>query len=92
MLAVGGHYTSRNCITLYCITLHYITLHRSPSQDRLTSVSTDESSQGNFGSRNGARRMLRRLAGVSAGPSAVHSASFAEVATDVHASIGRQVV
>jgi glycogenin glucosyltransferase len=58
---------------------------------RLTSSATDESSQGSFGSRNGARRMLRRLSGVSAGPSAVHKATISEIATDVHASIGRQL-
>mmetsp|Transcript_28045 Transcript_28045/g.76589 ORF Transcript_28045/g.76589 Transcript_28045/m.76589 type:complete len:329 (+) Transcript_28045:302-1288(+) len=73
----------------HCDPMVYDYWHRIWS--RLTSSATDESSQGSFGSRNGARRMLRRLSGVSAGHSAVHKATITEIASDVHASIGRQL-
>jgi len=63
--------------------------------DRLTISTTDESSSHSFGSRMAARRMLRRLAGVSAGPSMVARSrrydSVTGVLEDVHTSIGRQL-
>jgi len=62
---------------------------------RLTSSATDESSSHSFGAREAARRKLRRLAGVVAGPSMVgrspRSATVSDVLVDVHASIGRQL-
>lgn len=62
--------------------------------NRLTASATDESSSASFGSREAARRKLRRLAGVSAGPSMVarnRPDSVTELVADVHASIGRQL-
>merc|ERR1719446_1954350 len=62
--------------------------------NRLSASATDESSFSSFGSRESARRKLRRLAGVSAGPSMVgrqRADSITEMVVDVHASIGRQL-
>jgi glycogenin glucosyltransferase len=60
---------------------------------RLTSSATDTSSANSFGSRETARRMLRRLSGVSAGPSMVSRRhdSMSSVLGNVHSSIGRQL-
>jgi len=61
---------------------------------RLTTSATDESSAHSFGSREAARRKLRRLAGVSAGPSMVarhRHDSVGDVLENVHSSIGRQL-
>jgi len=62
--------------------------------DRLVSSSTDESSSNSFGSRESARRKLRRLAGVSAGPSMAarrQHDSVGGVLEGVQHSIGRQL-
>jgi glycogenin glucosyltransferase len=65
--------------------------------NRLTSSATDESSSNSVGSREIARRKLRRLAGVSAGPSMVargHQMKFDSVSSvieGVQHSIGRQL-
>jgi len=64
--------------------------------NRLTASAKDESSAISFGSREAARRKLRRLTGVSAGPSAVHAKarqynSVGDVIADVRDSVGRQL-
>jgi len=61
--------------------------------NRLTASAKDESSAHSFGSREAARRKMRRLTGVSAGSSAVGTryASVAELALDVRNSIGRKL-
>ncbi|KAL1495276.1 hypothetical protein AB1Y20_017136 [Prymnesium parvum] len=65
--------------------------------NRLTASSKDESSSHSFGPREAARRKLRRLTGVSAGPSLVgsakprHYASVSDVLADVRDSVGRQL-
>jgi len=65
--------------------------------NRLTASSSDASSAHTFGSREAARRKLRRLTGVSAGPSMVagakprHYESVSDVVADVRDSIGRQL-
>jgi len=65
--------------------------------NRLSASAKDESSGNAFGSRQAARRMLRRLTGVSAGPSMAAPAhprkyeSVADVVADVRDSVGRQL-
>ena len=64
--------------------------------DRLTASSTkDETSALTFGSREAVRRKLRRLTGVSAGPSMADRShpynSVGELLTDVRDSVGRQL-
>merc|ERR1719263_455995 len=64
---------------------------------RLTYAPTDSSSKTFGGRREGARRMLRRLSGVSAGPSMVGQSnprlydSVSGMLLDAHNSIGRQL-
>jgi len=61
--------------------------------NRLTASAKDESSARSFGSREAARRKMRRLTGVSAGPSMVGGryASASDLAVDVRNSIGRKL-
>ena len=61
--------------------------------NRLTASAKDESSAHSFGSREAARRKMRRLTGVSAGPSMVGGryASATDLAVDVRNSIGRKL-
>jgi len=65
--------------------------------NRLTASTKDESSANTFGSREAARRKLRRLTGVSAGPSMVgaakprHFESVSDVIADVRDTLGRQL-
>jgi len=63
--------------------------------NRLTASATDESSSQTFGSREAARRKMRRLSGVSAGPSKVARSrryeSVTEALIDVRNSVGRQL-
>jgi len=65
--------------------------------NRLTASTKDESSAHTFGSREAARRKLRRLTGVSAGPSMVanakprHYDSVSDIIADVRDSVGRQL-
>jgi glycogenin glucosyltransferase len=64
--------------------------------DRLTASAKDESTAITFGSREGARRKMRRLTGVSAGPSMAarpsrHYESVADMLLDVRDSVGRQL-
>jgi glycogenin glucosyltransferase len=61
--------------------------------NRLTASAKDESSARSFGSREAARRKMRRLTGVSAGSSAVGARyeSVADLALDVRNSIGRKL-
>jgi glycogenin glucosyltransferase len=61
--------------------------------NRLTASAKDESSASTFGSREAARRKLRRLSGVSAGPSmaAARAGLSPAFLSNVHESIGRQL-
>jgi glycogenin glucosyltransferase len=61
--------------------------------NRLTASAKDESSAHSFGSREAARRKMRRLTGVSAGASLVGGryASVTDLAADVRDSIGRKL-
>jgi len=65
--------------------------------NRLTASTKDESSANTFGSREAARRKLRRLTGVSAGPSMAATPksrpynSVSDVIADVRDSVGRQL-
>jgi len=61
--------------------------------NRLTASAKDESSAHSFGSREAARRKMRRLTGVSAGASAVGAryGSVTDLAADVRDSIGRKL-
>jgi glycogenin glucosyltransferase len=64
--------------------------------DRLTASSTDSSTAQTFGSREAARRKLRRLTGVSAGASIVGKShkryeSVNEMLVDLRDSVGRQL-
>jgi len=61
--------------------------------NRLTASAKDESSAHSFGSREAARRKMRRLTGASAGSSTVapRYATVSDLAVDVHNSIGRKL-
>jgi len=62
--------------------------------NRLTASAKDESSTHSFGSREAARRKMRRLTGVSAGPSMVgmhRYDSVSDLAEDVRDSVGRKL-
>jgi len=63
--------------------------------DRLTAISKDKSSGLSFGSNAAARRQLRRLTGVAAGPSLAATRkpyeSVGAMLTDVRDSVGRQL-